>query len=121
MSPTAQQKIWATVNMIPKGKVASYGQIADLAGLPGRARLVGKCLGQLPDAVNQTESKAEEVAWHRVLRSDGKIAFPPGSEQALLQIGLLQEENVAVFKHRVKLREYQWQPDLGELLFGLQY
>jgi methylated-DNA-protein-cysteine methyltransferase-like protein len=39
------QKRWQTVQLIPEGKVACYGQIADLAGLPGRARLVGKALG----------------------------------------------------------------------------
>ena len=42
------QQIWQTVQLIPRGKVACYGQIADLAGLPGRARLVGKALGKVP-------------------------------------------------------------------------
>jgi methylated-DNA-protein-cysteine methyltransferase-like protein len=111
---SAQEKIWVTVNKIPEGKVASYGQIADLAGLPGRARLVGKSLGQVPEHFGS-------VNWHRVLRSSGHIAFPVGSEQAKKQIALLQEENVAIFNHRVKLAEYQWKPDLGELLFGLDY
>jgi methylated-DNA-protein-cysteine methyltransferase-like protein len=111
---SAQEKIWVTVNKIPEGRVASYGQIADLAGLPGRARLVGKSLGQVPENYGP-------VNWHRVLRSSGQIAFPVGSDQAKKQIGLLQEENVAVFNHRVKLADYLWKPDLGELLFGLDY
>jgi methylated-DNA-protein-cysteine methyltransferase-like protein len=42
------QQIWQTVQLIPQGKVACYGQIADLAGLPGKARLVGKALGKVP-------------------------------------------------------------------------
>ena len=42
------ENIWRVVQLIPIGKVTSYGQIADLAGLPGRARLVGKCLGFVP-------------------------------------------------------------------------
>ncbi|MFT5543133.1 MAG: methylated-DNA-protein-cysteine methyltransferase-like protein [Glaciecola sp.] len=109
----AYKKIWATVDLIPKGKVASYGQIADLAGLAGRARLVGKSLGHVP--------KDRKVAWHKVLRSSGQLAFPKGSEQALLQTGLLQEDDVVVLNNRVKLSEFQWHPDLGELLFGLKY
>ncbi len=115
MSHTSKsyEKIWATIDHIPNGKVASYGQIADLAGLPGRARLVGKSLGFVPQ--NRT------VAWYKVLRSNGQIAFPKGSEQALLQTGLLQEDGVMVLNNRVKLADFQWQPDLGELLFGLQY
>ena len=110
---SSYQKIWNTVLNIPAGKVSSYGQIADLAGLPGRARLVGKALGYSP--------KEMQVPWYRVLRSDGKIAFQSGSEQALTQAGLLQEEGVAVIKNRIKLAEYQWQPDLAELLFKLEY
>lgn len=102
------QKIFTTVNTIPIGKVATYGQIADLSGLPGRARLVGKSLGNIP--------KGMSVAWHRVLRSNGHIAFAKGSKQALEQTGLLQTENVAVLNNRVKLKDFQWQPDLGELL-----
>lgn len=110
---SAYEKIWATIDLIPAGKVASYGQIADLAGLPGRARLVGKSLGLVP--------KGRQVAWHKVLRSNGQIAFPKGSEQALLQTGLLQEDGVMVLKNRVKLANFQWQPDLADLLFGLKY
>ncbi len=41
-------QLWRTVQLIPVGKVACYGQIADLAGLPGRARLVGKALANVP-------------------------------------------------------------------------
>jgi methylated-DNA-protein-cysteine methyltransferase-like protein len=113
MSQTAYKKIWNTIDQIPIGKVASYGQIADLAGLPGRARLVGKSLGFVP--------KERKVAWYKVLRSTGQIAFAKGSEQALLQTGLLQEDGVVVLNNRVKLADFQWQPDLGELLFSLKY
>jgi len=106
-------KIWRTVQLIPLGKVASYGQIADLAGLPGRARLVGKSLGYVP--------KEWQVPWHRVLRSNGQIAFPAGSQQSQQQTGLLQQEDVAVFNNRVKLNRFQWQPDLEEMLWKLEY
>lgn len=106
-------RIFKTVNSIPKGKVSSYGQIADFAGLPGRARLVGKCLGQVP--------KDKEVNWHRVLRSNGQLAFAKGSEHAQLQTGLLQEEGVAVFNNRVKMKNYNWQPDLATILQEFEY
>ena len=106
-------KIWHTVNLIPFGKVASYGQIADLAGLPGRARLVGKSLGYVP--------KDMDLPWHRVLRSNGQIAFPTGSEQSQKQTGFLQQEDVVVFNNRVKLSLFQWQPNLAEMLWKLEY
>ena len=104
-------KIFKTVECVPPGKVASYGQIADLAGLPGRARLVGKALG----------GAEQNVPWFRILRSNGQIAFPPGSEQAERQKGLLQEEGVVVTNNRVRLKDFQWQPDLAELLFKLEF
>ncbi|MBC3766691.1 MGMT family protein [Neptunicella marina] len=109
----ALQKIWKTVAMVPKGKVASYGQIADLAGLPGRARMVGKSLGQVPDG--------QTLPWYRILRSNGQIAFPAGSESAERQKGLLQEEGVVVLNNRVRLKDFQWQPSLDEILFKLEY
>ena len=107
------QRIWQTVALIPAGKVASYGQIADLAGLPGRARLVGKALGQAPDNM--------QLPWYRVLRSNGQLAFPAGSEQAKQQTGLLQEDNIVVFNNLVKLKEFKWQPDLAEILWKLTF
>ncbi len=107
------KRIWKTVQVIPKGKVASYGQIADLAGLPGRARLVGKSLGQAP--------KEMKLPWYRVLRSSGQLAFEKGSPDAQRQKGLLQEENVVVLNNRVKLNQFGWQPDLADMLFRLEF
>jgi len=101
------------VKAIPRGKVASYGQIADLAGLPGKARLVGRALGFAP--------KNLAVPWQRVISSQGKISFPLGSEYFEKQKGLLQTEDVVVLNGRIKLKQFQWQPDLTELLFTLQY
>ena len=105
--------IWHVVSIIPVGKVASYGQVADLAGLPGRARMVGKVLGAAP--------AGQPVPWFRVLRSNGQIAFPKGSALALRQAQLLREEGVEVRNHRVSMRLYGWQPGLDILLFGLDY
>lgn len=107
------KRIWKTVIVIPKGKVASYGQIADLAGLPGRARLVGKALGLAPREL--------KLPWYRVLRSSGQLAFEKGSKNAEKQKGLLQQEEVVVLNNRVQLRMFGWQPDLVEMLIGLEY
>ena len=107
------KRIWKTVVAVPKGKVASYGQIADLAGLPGRARLVGKALGQAP--------KNMELPWYRILRSSGQLAFEKGSANALKQKGLLQEEEVVVLNNRVKLKQFGWQPDLADILMKLEF
>jgi len=108
-------KIWKAVQAIPYGKVACYGQIADLAGLPGKARLVGKALGKVPDNGYQ----GEVVPWYRVINSQGKISFPTESEYFAKQRCLLQDEQVVVIGQRIKLKDFQWQPDLAELLFKL--
>lgn len=110
-------RIWQTVQSIPYGKVASYGQVADLAGLPGRARLVGKALGKVPD----NGWKGRNVPWYRVINSQGKISFPVENENFIKQKELLQDEQVVVVGSRIKLKDFQWQPDLGELLFELEY
>ncbi|KKO47150.1 cysteine methyltransferase [Arsukibacterium ikkense] len=112
MAADNYQRIWQTVLLIPSGKVASYGQIADLAGLPGRARLVGKALGYAP--------KELAVPWYRVLRSDRSLAFAPGTADALAQRQLLLAEGVMLRSNRVANTDL-WQPDLAELLFKLQY
>jgi methylated-DNA-protein-cysteine methyltransferase-like protein len=112
MSSRSHLQIWHTVSLIPAGKVASYGQIADLAGLPGRARLVGKALQQVPAST--------VLPWHRVLRSDRSLAFAAGSAQALTQRQLLLAEGV-VFKGNKVSADAMWRPDLAALLFELQY
>jgi len=102
------QKIWQTVCLILAGKVSSYGLVADLAGLPGRARMVGRVLQHAPSEM--------QLPWHRVLRSNGQIAFAPGSDSARRQIELLRLEGVEVCRNRVKMKRYGWLPQLDELL-----
>lgn len=111
------QRIWQTVQAIPYSKVACYGQIADLAGLPGKARLVGKALGKVPEEGWQ----GQQVPWYRVINSQGKISFPLESEFFARQRDLLQDEQVVVIGNRIKLKNFQWLPDLAELLFKLDY
>lgn len=110
-------QIWQTVQLIPKGNVACYGQIADLAGLPGRARLVGKALGKVPESGWQKKP----VPWYRVINSQGKISFPVENDYFEKQKQLLQDEQVVVIGARVRLNDFQWQPDLAELLFSLTF
>ena len=105
------------MQLIPQGNVATYGQIADLAGLPGRARLVGKALGKVPE--KGWESRP--VPWYRVINSQGKISFPVENENFIRQKQLLQDEQVVIIGARVKLLDFQWQPDLAELLFKLEF
>ncbi|MBL4941049.1 MAG: MGMT family protein [Colwellia sp.] len=114
---THYTQIWQTVQLIPHGKVASYGQIADLSGLPGRARLVGKALGKVPKLGWQEKS----VPWYRVINSQGKISFPMGSDYFEKQKQFLQDEQIVVIGDKVKLSDFQWQPDLAELLFKLTF
>ena len=104
-------RIEAILALIPLGRVVSYGQVADLAGLPGRARLVGKVL-------RETD---KTLPWHRVLGACGTISLPKGSAGFDEQTGLLQQEGVPVVSGRVKMREWQWQPDLAELLFLIPF
>ena len=108
---TPAQQIVATIKLIPSGYVASYGQIADLAGLPGRARLVGSIL--------KTNSQAG-LPWHRVVRASGSIAFAPGSEQACEQRQRLLAEGVEIKGNKVQFTQYVWRPDLYTVLHKLQ-
>ena len=85
-SSALYQRIWATVDAIPRGCVASYGEIASEAGLEGRARLVGRALRLLPDG--------SRLPWHRVVNARGEISHrgDPVAERA--QRARLEREGV---------------------------
>ena len=89
---TRLARIYETIRDIPRGSVASYGQIAEIAGIPRGARQVGWALKRLPRG--QT-----------------------GSTRFEKQKKLLVEENIAVIAGRVDMRKYRWQPQLDELLW----
>jgi methylated-DNA-protein-cysteine methyltransferase-like protein len=91
--------IWDTVSLIPPGKVAAYGQVAAAAGLPGRARLVGRALRSLPDR--------SAVPWHRVINAQGRISLPEGGP-AELQRSLLEAEGVELSGSRVDFDRFGW-------------
>jgi methylated-DNA-protein-cysteine methyltransferase-like protein len=89
----AADRILAAVRAIPRGQVAGYGEVARRAGLPGRARLVARILAGNEDGA---------LPWHRVLRSDGRIAFPEGSRGWREQSRRLRAEGVVVERGRVR-------------------
>lgn len=102
-------RIWATIRDIPEGHVASYGQIAEIAGIPRGARQVGYALSHLP--------KGHSVPWYRVLQASGRIAFEAGTRAFNEQKRRLNHENVVVRNGRVDMKQYRWEPDLDELLW----
>jgi methylated-DNA-protein-cysteine methyltransferase-like protein len=101
-TPTTYQLIYATVRNIPKGRVATYGQIAELAGLPRQARLVGYALHSLPSR--------NTVPWHRVVNAQGKISLRSEGGAATVQAQRLKREGVR-FNDRgvIEMGKYRWQ------------
>lgn len=91
---SAVDRILAAIRAVPRGQVAGYGVIARRAGLPGRARMVARLL---------SEHSGTGLPWHRILRSDGRIAFPPGSADFLEQAQRLRAEGVDVRNGRVRM------------------
>ena len=97
------QRILATVDCIPSGKVATYGQVAREAGLPGRARLVGHVLASLPPD--------SRLPWHRVLTASGQISSRTGPGSAE-QRHRLEQEGVGFNQAaRADLRTCAWNPE----------
>jgi methylated-DNA-protein-cysteine methyltransferase related protein len=96
--------ILAVVARIPSGRVATYGQVARLAGLPGHARLVGYALSALPDR--------SPVPWHRVVNAEGRISRrSTGSGMDVLQRLRLKRERVSFDRKGViSLARFRWQP-----------
>jgi methylated-DNA-protein-cysteine methyltransferase-like protein len=98
-------KFYAVIRRIPSGKVATYGQVAALAGLQRRARMVGQALRSAPEGV--------EVPWHRVVNAQGSVSPRGGlGVEEGYQRHLLEEEGV-VFNERgrIDLDRFGWDPD----------
>ncbi|MGI9251515.1 MAG: MGMT family protein [Pseudohongiellaceae bacterium] len=96
-----KQRIWQVVSSIPKGRVASYGQVAKLAGLPGYARYVGYVMKHLP--------AGSKLPWHRVVSSGGRLSFPRDSKSYQRQKSRLEAEGVVFVNGRFSLKRYGWQ------------
>lgn len=94
------ERVYAVVRRIPKGRVATYGQIAELAGLAGHAQQVGYALHALPPG--------STVPWHRVINSAGRLSLPPDSGGLDQRLRLLAEGVPVTETGRVPLARLRW-------------
>jgi methylated-DNA-protein-cysteine methyltransferase-like protein len=107
------ERILAAVRKIPRGRVSTYGEIANVAGLPRRARLVGTVLKHAP--------ASKTLPWFRVINSSGRISLPSGSDSYANQRRKLEAEGVLFRGDRIDLKRYGWPArdrTLDELLWS---
>ena len=106
MAAAIYELVWATVKRIPRGRVATYGQVATLAGMPRHARQAGYALAATPENV--------KIPWHRVINAQGRISlrlkhWDSGNDD--LQRILLEAEGVLFDESgRVDLKRFRWKP-----------
>jgi methylated-DNA-protein-cysteine methyltransferase-like protein len=94
-------RIYKVVRQIPRGRVATYGQVATLAGLDGHARQVGYALHALPSSM--------KVPWHRVVNARGEVSARTGGDSHELQRKLLEAERVTFdARGRIDLEHFRW-------------
>lgn len=101
------QRVYAVVCAIPAGRVATYAQVAALAGRPGHARQVGYALFAL------ARDRADEVPWHRVINARGEISRRSDRGPEDLQRAMLEAEGVhfSLGHGRVDLKRFGWRPE----------
>jgi methylated-DNA-protein-cysteine methyltransferase-like protein len=103
MPSPAYKRIYATVSRIPRGRVATYGQVAQLARIPGQARQVGYALSAL--------SGDSSIPWHRVINARGEVSRRSNPTFEAIQRQLLEREGVAFdADSRVPLSRFRWRP-----------
>jgi len=101
------ERFYEIIQKIPEGKVATYGQIAALAGYPGYARQVGYALNGCP--------QEWDLPWHRVVNAKGMVSIPSSSPYENIQRVLLEAEGIAfTSKGRIPLSTYQWNLSVSE-------
>ena len=95
-------RILAVVRRIPRGRVATYGQVAAMAGLPRRARLVGQILQHLDPAI--------KIPWHRVVNAKGEVSYSLSRNGGdAVQQRLLEKEGIEFDdKNRFDLERFRW-------------
>jgi methylated-DNA-protein-cysteine methyltransferase related protein len=100
---SSYDRIWAVVRRIPRGCVATYGQIAALAGLPRRARLVGYALHA---------SHADSLPWHRVVNAEGRLSLArlDAAAGVTQRLRLAREGVTFDARERVRLAQHRWEP-----------
>lgn len=104
--PTTYDRIYEIVRQIPSGLVATYGQIAELSNLAGKARVVGY-------ALYRVDMKTSDIPWQRVVNAKGEVSLSPlryGTDY--LQRSLLESEGISFSDAgKIDLRKYLWQPN----------
>lgn len=101
------ERILNAVERIPRGRVSTYGAIAEVAGLARRARLVGKVLREAPSS--------RKAPWFRVLNASGRLSFPLGSDAYATQKAKLEREGVVFIGGRVDLKRFGWPATVASL------
>lgn len=96
-----KEEIWQIVSVIPEGSVATYGQIAKIAGYPSHARYVGTTLKNLPHDTR--------LPWHRVVNGKGELSFPLNSQPWITQKTRLESEGIIFIGKGFSLKQFQWQ------------
>ena len=104
------QRIWQVVALIPRGNVATYGDVARHAGLPGAARRVGHALRKLPEGTR--------IPWHRVVNAQGKISLPADSTGYRQQKERLEREGVVFVNGKIDLERHGYKGALDHLLWN---
>lgn len=104
------RRVWDVVAGIPAGCVLNYGEVARLAGQPGRARMVGRALGLAP--------KSMGLPWHRVVNAQGRISFKPGGAKYRRQRELLEGEGVKFDGEVIDLARHAPGRVIDKMLWG---
>ncbi len=108
IQPNFYEQVYALVRHIPRGKVSSYGRIANMLGRPRAARAVGYALNALSD--KKDDPAYADIPWQRVVNSQGRISIVNREQSANHQAELLRAEGVAVSdKLRINLDIYLWE------------
>lgn len=91
------------IQSVPKGKVATYGLIARLAGNPRGSRRVGWLL--------HTGTQKYDLPWQRIIKADGRLSFPEDSPNFIMQKYQLEAEGITIKNGRVDLKKFLWKND----------
>lgn len=95
------QQVRKIIKKVPKGKVATYGQIAALSGNPRNARMIAGILHRY--------SEKENLPWHRIINSQGKISLGL-NDGYKIQKSLLESEGIVFKDKKIDLNKFQWSP-----------
>lgn len=103
----SHERIYEVVRRIPRGRVATYGQVAALAGLPRQARLVGYALHALPSGTT--------IPWHRVINARGAVSARRGEPGGSVSQRIRLEREGVRFdaRGRASLERFGWNPRLS--------